>query len=119
MIKFFTKYVSIGVINTAIHWAVFGLVYWMYPDQSICNLAGFMVAVTFSFYANARWTFESHATPLRYFSMVGFMAVLSWSTGKLADAVSLPPIATLVLFSGISLVVGFFFTKFFVFRNAK
>ncbi|MCW2484130.1 GtrA family protein, partial [Candidatus Symbiopectobacterium sp. NZEC135] len=63
MLKLFTKYVSIGIINTVIHWAVFGaLVYLAAYDQSVGNLIAFLVAVTFSFFANAKFTFQARAS---------------------------------------------------------
>lgn len=50
MIKLFIKYVSIGVLNTALHWAIFALcVYGFQTSQALANVAGFAVAVSFSF----------------------------------------------------------------------
>ncbi|MCV5737559.1 GtrA family protein, partial [Escherichia coli] len=55
MLKLFVKYTSIGVLNTLIHWVVFGVcVYGLSTSQALANFAGFVVAVSFSFYANAR-----------------------------------------------------------------
>ncbi|EDZ3869925.1 GtrA family protein, partial [Salmonella enterica subsp. enterica serovar Brunei] len=50
MIKLFIKYVSIGVLNTALHWAIFALcVYGFQTSQALANVTGFAVAVSFSF----------------------------------------------------------------------
>lgn len=117
MLKTFTRYFSIGIINTAIHWIVFYSVYMILDVQSVSNIFGFMAAVTFSFFANARWTFKSEVTTIRYIAMVTFMGTLSWFIGKQADSNQLPPLLTLVFFSGTNLVVGFLFSKFFVFRG--
>lgn len=50
---------------------------------------------------------------------VGFMGTLSATVGWIADKFAFPPIVTLVVFSGISLVCGFIYSKFIVFRDAK
>lgn len=115
----FKKYTSVGLLNTVTHWVVFGIVYAVLGDQSVSNLVGFLSAVTLSFYLNARWTFNSQMTFARYITMVIFMAMLSWLIGELADRSQFPPIATLILFSGISLVLGFLFTRHFVFRGSS
>lgn len=120
MIKLLSKYLSIGVINTAIHWAVFGiLTIIFFTTQATANLIGFVVAVSFSFFANAKFTFQAKATTARYLSFVIFMGLLSYLTGLIADYISLPPLATLVMFSSISLILGFIYSKFFVFKDAE
>lgn len=78
-----------------------------------------MAAVTLSFYLNGKWTFSSRMTLTKYAIMVIFMASLSWATGEIADAAKLSPLITLITFSGLSLFIGYFFSKYFVFRDAK
>ena len=119
MFKLFSKYVSIGFLNTALHWLIFAAVYHFTDMQSISNVAGFSVAVTFSFFANARWTFNSAATANRYIAFASFMGLISWIVGKLADLSQLPPLFTLVAFSGINMVLGFVYSKFYVFRSKR
>ncbi|WP_286933853.1 GtrA family protein [Leclercia sp. UBA5958] len=117
MLKIFSRYVSIGVINTLIHWGVFALLmHLLNTGQSVANLAGFCVAVTFSFFMNAKYTFKAEATGLRYIIFVSFMGFLAFATGKIADHFSIPGIATLIFFSGTSLVLGFIYSKFVVFK---
>ncbi|USW94951.1 GtrA family protein [Pseudomonas proteolytica] len=51
MINLFSRYATIGVLNTAVHWAAFfGAIYLFGLSQSISNLCAFCIAVTFSFY---------------------------------------------------------------------
>ncbi|WP_320725855.1 GtrA family protein [Enterobacter ludwigii] len=120
MLKLFAKYTSIGVINTLIHWVVFGIcIYGLSTNQALANFAGFVVAVSFSFYANARFTFNASTSPLRYMLYVGFMGSLSATVGWAADKSGMAPIITLIVFSAISLVCGFIYSKFIVFRDAK
>ncbi len=120
MLKLFAKYTSIGVINTLIHWVVFAICIYMFrSNQALANFAGFVVAVSFSFFANARFTFEAKTTALRYMLYVGFMGTLSAAIGWAADRCGMAPIVTLIAFSAISLVCGFIYSKFIVFRDAK
>ena len=120
MLNLFARYTSIGVINTLIHWIVFAIcIYAFHTGQALGNFAGFVVAVSFSFFANARFTFKSSTTTIRYMLYVGFMGSLSAAVGWAADKSGLAPIITLILFSAISLVCGFIYSKFIVFRDAK
>ncbi|MBC0716752.1 GtrA family protein [Escherichia coli] len=117
MFRIFSRYVSVGVINTIIHWGVFALfMKYMDTKQSVANLIGFFVAVTFSFFVNARFTFKSEATRFKYLIFVTFMGALAFTTGKVADYLSIPGIATLIFFSGTSLILGFAYSKFVVFK---
>lgn len=60
MLKLFAKYTSIGVLNTLLHWVVFGVcIYAAHTNQAIENFAGFVVAMSFSFFANAKFTFKA------------------------------------------------------------
>ena len=120
MLKLFARYTSIGVINTLIHWVVFAIcIYVFHTGQALGNLVGFIVAVSFSFFANARFTFKSSTTTLRYMLYVGFMGTLSAAVGWAADKSGLAPLITLIVFSAISLVCGFIYSKFIVFMDAK
>tara|TARA_R110001599_G_scaffold353766_1_gene597010 strand:+ start:9353 stop:9709 length:357 start_codon:yes stop_codon:yes gene_type:complete len=114
----FSRYVSVGVVNTAIHWALFLALQGLGLSQWASNGLAFLVAVTFSFYANAKVTFQAKATPQRYAAFVVFMGCLSVLVGAVADRLQLFPLVTLVVFSGLSLVVGFLFSQWFVFRRS-
>ena len=92
MFNLFARYTSVGVINTLIHWIVFALcIYGIQSNQAVANFAGFVVAVSFSFFANARFTFKASTTTKRYMLYVGFMGMLSATVGLAADTCSLPP----------------------------
>ncbi|KOC89579.1 GtrA family protein [Winslowiella iniecta] len=120
MLKLFARYTSIGVLNTLLHWLIFVICFYgFHTNQALANFAGFIVAVSFSFFANARFTFKSSTTAMRYMMYIGFMGALSAAVGWAADKCALPPLVTLVTFSAISLVCGFIYSKFIVFRNAK
>ncbi|MFC0139392.1 GtrA family protein [Erwinia mallotivora] len=119
MLKLFARYSSIGVINTLIHWLVFALLYSREVSQSLANLTAFCVAVTFSFFANARCTFNTEATTIRYVLYVFFMGSMAALVGRLADHAHIAPVITLIAFSVISLVSGFIYSNFIVFRVKK
>ena len=120
MLKLFSKYLTVGVLNTAIHWFVFAIgVYIFSVNQATANFLAFATAVTFSFFANAAVTFKSKPKVKGYFLFVTFMGLLSGLVGKLADYYQIAPIITLVEFSLISLICGFFYSKHIVFREEK
>ena len=116
MLSIFSRYASIGVLNTAVHWAVFFVAVYLFGlSQSVSNLCAFCIAVTFSFIMNAKFTFKQKATGKRYAAYVVFMGALSLVVGAVSDALHAEPIITLILFSAISLVAGFLYSRFFVF----
>ena len=119
MLRLFARYTSVGVINTLIHWGVFAALYAIVGSQSLSNLAAFCVAVTFSFFANAKWTFNAEATTTRYLLYICFMGAMATAVGWTADYLHINPIVTLVFFSALSLICGFAYSKFFVFRTSK
>ncbi|MGL5885540.1 MAG: GtrA family protein [Bombilactobacillus sp.] len=117
MLKLFSRYFTVGILNTAISWTVFALcLYALHTSQAVANFLSFCIAVTISFFVNARFTFNSAATKTRYLTFVGFMGFLAYVTGMAADALYLPAIVTMVFFSGISLVLGFLYSNFIVFK---
>lgn len=120
MLKLFAKYFSVGVLNTAVHWLVFtACLYGFHIRQASANLIAFCVAVSLSYYLNARFTFRAPATTMRYVLFVGFMGLLSFTIGWIADFTALPPLLTLITFSAVSLICGFFYSKLVVFRDNK
>ncbi|MBN7120351.1 translocase [Erwinia billingiae] len=119
MYKLFARYTSVGVVNTAVHWAVFFSLHAAGVNQAFSNMSAFGVAVTFSFFANVKFTFNSKTTTRRYLIYLGFMGALAASVGLMSDRLGLPSIVTLITFSAVSLVVGFFYSKYIVFRDEK
>ena len=114
----FGRYASISVLNTAIHWVVFFLLlYGVTLNQAWSNFIAYMIAVTFSFFVNAKFTFKAKVSKRRYLSFASFMAVLSFMTGSFADETALMPLITVAIFSFISLVIGFSYSHLVVFRE--
>lgn len=118
MLKLFSRYLSVGVLNTVLHWIVFASILTLSSvGQAVANLVAFVVAISFSFFVNSRFTFKSKPTTRRYVVFVGFMGMMSLLTGVMADRLDWPPLVTLVAFSAISATCGFLYSKYVVFRS--
>lgn len=114
----FISYSVIGLLNTCIHALIFLSAHpFIGQPQSIRNLVAFGVATSFSFCMNSKFTFKAPRSSFRYCLFMSFMAALSFGTGQLADHFSWPAWLTLVLFTLLSLVCGFLFSNYIVFRN--
>ncbi len=114
-----SRYASVGILNTLIHWVVFSALFVSGITQSFANFAAFCIAVTFSFFVNARWTFNAKATTRRYLLYIAFMGSIAFLTGRLADVFTIAPAVTVVAFSSLSLLCGFIYSCLFVFRGPK
>ncbi|AXQ49466.1 GtrA family protein [Stenotrophomonas rhizophila] len=107
----FLKYLIVGTFNTAIHVVVFAAMQLAGNDQALSNLVAFMVALSFSYIANARFTFRVPVSFMRYCVFVAGMGSLSVSLGCLADSQGWPPPLTVGLFCLVSLLLGFVFAR--------
>lgn len=120
MFNLFRKYVTVGLLNTIIHWAIFIVLnVLLNNDQSFSNLIAFITTVSISYVLNAKYTFKKKKNITKYIMFVFFMGILSFSIGKIADIVNANAIFTLISFSGISLIIGFLFSKYVIFKDKK
>ncbi|GBU09599.1 translocase [Gammaproteobacteria bacterium] len=113
----FYKYASIGVLNTLIHAIFFFIFIYLSSTQALANFLAFCISVTFSFFMNARFTFKKTASLKRYIFYAAAMGIISYLFGKLADYLDFFPIFTLIGFSMLSLILGFLYSKLFVFNK--
>lgn len=104
------KYAVVGIANTLIHAAFFFLLT-LSLRQSVANLIAFFAASTFSFYANAKFTFKAAPKPWKYMVWVIFMGLTSYGVGSLCDALRIRPLFTFVLHCLLSFIIGFLFSK--------
>lgn len=112
MLKLFSKYLTVGVFNTAIHWFVFAVgVYMFSVNQAAANFLAFAAAVTFSFLANAAFTFKSRPKVKGNFLFVTFMGLTSVLVGKASDYFQIAPIITLIEFTVIMFSVWLYCYK--------
>lgn len=115
--EIFRKYFNVGILNTLIHWIIFYIAYMLTNIQSISNFIGFFVAVSFSYVFNSLYTFKQKISPKKYIIFLLCMSVFSFSLGYISDITKIQPILTLIIFSSLSLVVGFIFSKYIVFKE--
>jgi putative flippase GtrA len=116
--KGLSSYSVIGVANTLIHWQIFFLLSVAFGfTQATSNLAAFCVAASFSFYMNALYTFDAKASVGGYLLFMLAMGALSLGVGHAGDVWRLHGLLTVALFSALSLVFGFLFSKHVVFRE--
>ncbi len=91
------RFLIVGVGNTAIDFSVFGLLIYAGLTALLANLAAWLVAVVFSYVANANWSFERrvrHLPALLRFVASGALISLlvsSVAVGLLAGVVGLWP----------------------------
>lgn len=105
------KYAIIGIANTLIHAAIFFLLTFSI-NQSLANLIAFFVAASFSFYANAKFTFKAAPKRWKYAAFVLFMGLMSYWLGYFCDLFKIFPFFTFILHCFFSLIIGFLFSKF-------
>ncbi|EOZ4641865.1 GtrA family protein [Enterobacter cloacae] len=114
----FQKYIFTGIGNTLIHWSAFlFFTFSLFWGQGKANLVAFLIAVTFSFIINARWTFNKKVSVFRYVSFVLCMAFISGVVGAGGEAFNFNPFITLILFSSVSLILGYIASKYIIFRR--
>ncbi len=119
MKKQFSLYALIGVFNTGVHWLVFALLWSFSFSQATSNLAGFLAASLFSYLVNSKYTFQTEVNLKRYLTFMLGMALISLGVGWMGDLFEWHPVVTLVLFSLISLFLGFIWSKFIVFKEGN
>jgi putative flippase GtrA len=74
----FLRFSGIGLLNTAVHVVVVVVLVELGGFGSVsANVAAFVVANTFSFWANSRWTFRASLSARRYgrFLMVSLLGL--------------------------------------------
>ncbi|WP_130904030.1 GtrA family protein [Pseudomonas sp. Sample_22] len=114
----FSSYTVIGVANTLIHWQIFFLLSVAAGfSQAVSNLVAFCVAASFSFYMNGLYTFDSKLSVGGYLLFMAAMGALSYGVGHAGDVWRLHGLLTVALFSALSLVLGFLFSKYVVFSE--
>ena len=112
----FIKYFGVGIINTIVHWGIFYILLYFGNLQSVSNLIGFIFGVSCSYILNSIFTFKQALAGRKFLYFSCFMGGMSFIVGHVADLLDLPSLFTLVFFSAFSLVIGFLFSKYFVFR---
>ncbi|KYQ84574.1 hypothetical protein AWW72_07955 [Acinetobacter sp. NRRL B-65365] len=113
------RYGLIGSVNTVIHWVVFFGLYFFDFKQYLSNFIGFFCAVIFSYIINARYNFHSKQSLKNFILFFCLMGGLNLSIGGCADSLDFYPIFTLLVSSLLSLFIGYFLSKYFVFKESS
>lgn len=118
--KQFGLYSLIGVLNTFIHIVVFSLLVANDVSATWANGVAFLSTATFSYWANARWTFQqSYQNLSSYMIFVAWMGGLAIFSGWLVDYLAWTSWLAIPFFMGLSVVLGFFGVKKLVFRKGN
>lgn len=123
MLSQFIKFSMVGVMNTAIHYGVF---YILFSFAGVYHLLasgiGFCAAVTHSYLLNKFWTFKRRGSCVRAeFSKFFIVSLLSLGVNLAGMLIFVelltvhPPVAQLVTI-GITLLINFLGNKFWTFR---
>lgn len=116
ILREFKNYSLIGILNTLIHTFIF-IIASIYCPSSWANLLAFIFATTFSFFANAHFTFKKVASLKCYCFFVLLMSLMALLTGWLIDFLKFPKIFSVLLFIPLSWILGFLIVKKLVFRE--
>lgn len=112
------RYCLVGLVNTAFHALIFLACYLLWGmSQTSSNLIGFLSAVSLSFLLNAHFTFDSYRSWRRYWLYCAFMGIVNLSVGAMGDGLGWAPVVTLVVFSSVSLVLGYALARHVVFHE--
>lgn len=117
MFNMFSRYLTVGVFNTLLHWLVFYLLYAVLDQQGISNFIAFVVAASQSYFMNARYTFNRKTNAYRYVLFTTAMGGISFFVGLVADYFQTRAVFTPIFFSCISVVLGFLFSKYVIFSG--
>lgn len=108
----FLRYLNVGFINTSVHFFVFYLLIKFDVEQDFSNLLSFFTATSIGYFLNRKFTFGSNQSNVRYFWYVFFMGGVSYFVGFVNKMLNFQPIYSLLIFSLLSLFVGYNFSKF-------
>lgn len=115
---FFFKYSIIGLLNTLLHMSVFLVLnYFFSVNQAVSNVVAFLIAVTFSYIVNSKYNFKSKYDIKKYMYFVVIMGVISFGIGFISDQNQINPFITMIIFTLISLILGFFLSKYYIFKR--
>jgi len=124
MLRQFIKFSLVGVLNTAIHYGVFYVLYGFAGfHYLLASSLGFCVALTHSYILNKFWTFKRSGSRVRRefskFFLVNILSLAANLAGLaiLVELLSMhPPIAQLIAY-GISWAMNFLGNRFWTFRT--
>ncbi len=114
----FIKYVIIGLFNTLHHWLWFFLfLYYGDVDAAVSNTIAFILSASISYLLNSKITFKKNVNIKSFILFFTFMALLSYITGYLTLQFNIYEYFIPIIFSIVSLIIGFIYSKVIVFKG--
>jgi putative flippase GtrA len=122
IIRQFIKFSGVGTVNTLIHLVVtVGLVELLQANPVIANVAAFVTANGFSFWANSRWSFQATMNRQRFFKFFAVSTaglLLTIIVSGFAQAMHWHYLAGVALLFCVLPVLTFVFHKYWTFSSA-
>ncbi len=121
----FLRFGLVGVVNTAVDFAVFVLLYRGTDiDPLLCNGVAFLVAVTNSYLLNHHWTFRKSTSNISVAAYVRFVALNAGGLliGTLAILLLggvMPLELAKLIAAGLTLIWNYTCSRLFVFNTEK
>ena len=116
------KFAAVGVVNTLVDFLVFTvLAQFLQCNVYLSQVLGYSAGVVNSYVLNRSWTFRSRAgffSPALVKFLVLSLCMILFSTGVLylcVDVAGLPKLAGKVVATGVTMVVNFLISRFWVF----
>lgn len=116
----FTKFLIIGLSNTALSYGVFILFLNLLADMAapaaVAQAIGYATGIVWSYFWNRKWTFESRKPVLKegaafLLSQLGLMALSSLSLYILIDHMNLQPTMSWIMVMGGITILNFLILK--------
>lgn len=114
----FIKYNLIGLINTLIHWSIyFYSLYELNFSSTISNVIGFLFAATGSYIFNSKFNYNQEINTIRYIKFLFIMSILAYTIALIFQSQELSHFIMLITYTLTSVILGFFLTKYWVFKK--
>lgn len=130
--KIFSKevilYVVFGVITTLVNWVTFGVLTKLTPlNENISNIIAIVTSIIVAYLTNRSYVFNSQAKGFKELSVefAKFMGgraitmIIEWGLDAVLFLTSIPQMITKVGVSIIVVVLNYFISKYFSFKNKK
>lgn len=114
----FFKYNFIGIFNSFIHWVSYlTCTYYLEFSSMTSNLISFFLAASTSYILNSKFSYHTQITKSRYFRFLLIMGTLSYTFSLIFYLLKINNIIMLISYTFISILLGFFLTKNWVFEK--
>lgn len=120
--KSFIKFGVVGVLNTLINWLIFGVLNFLGVYYILANVIAYCIATANSYIFNSKWVFEYNGenkkgTTIKFviLNLIG-LGLNTTILYFLVDIANLNKLISLVIATGIVMVVNYIVNKLWVFK---